>query len=150
MRLSLFVGIMSIVFLISCSSSTKEYQSFGDVIGSKKALDIKVLDEVNVASDSKIKLTGTVSQVCQAKGCWMTLDTQSGVPLRVKFKDYAFFVPKDISGRRVIVEGTISKKELDLESAKHFAEDAGEPFDDTKELLEYAMIASGVLIEVEE
>ena len=77
-------------------------------------------------NDKDIKVTGKVSGVCQKKGCWMTLT--SGDPgaqsVRISFKDYGFFVPKDCIGKNATVEGHFAAKTISAAEAQHFAEDA--------------------------
>jgi len=46
------------------------------------------------------KVEGTVEDVCKMKGCWMKVKTGDGQTMRVMFKDYGFFVPKDIVGKK--------------------------------------------------
>jgi hypothetical protein len=70
--------------------------------------------------------------------------------VRVTFKDYGFFVPKDMSGRTVIVEGVISEKVLSQDLARHYAEDAGKSQEEIEKIVgdqkEYTMIAETVLV----
>ena len=47
------------------------------------------------------KFEATVVDVCQMKGCWMRLDLGNNKKVMVNFKDYGFFVPKDITGKNV-------------------------------------------------
>jgi hypothetical protein len=70
-------------------------------------------------------VSGTVSEVCKAKGCWMKIDLPDGESMRVTFKDYALFMPKDITGKNVVIHGVASKKEVSVEDLQHFAKDAG-------------------------
>lgn len=72
-----------------------------------------------------IKLEGRISQVCQSEGCWMKLKNADGEDVFVKFKDHAFLVPKDLSGRAAIVTGKAVKKEVSVDEQRHLAEDAG-------------------------
>lgn len=74
-----------------------------------------------------IKLTGTVSEVCQVKGCWMNIqpDTGDGMPVFVQFKDYAFAMPKDITGRKVVIYGKAFYEMTSVEDLRHYAEDEG-------------------------
>ena len=72
-------------------------------------------------------LSGTVTEVCQAKGCWMTLPTGTDELMMVKFKDYAFFVPKDIAEREVVLHGRAYYQITDVEELRHYARDAGMP-----------------------
>lgn len=79
--------------------------------------------------DKDIKLTGKVNAACQKAGCWMTVG--SGEPgsqtVRVSFKDYGFFVPKDCMGKTAIVEGRFKVTELSVAQAQHYANDAAKP-----------------------
>jgi len=75
-----------------------------------------------------VKVVAKVAAVCKKKGCWMTLAGESGVPdpmVRVTFKDYGFFMPKDSEGARVTLEGTVTVTEEPEEISKHYAEDEG-------------------------
>ena len=99
---------------------------------------------------AQVKLVGKASAVCQAKGCWMTLPTANGQQMRVRFRDYAFFVPKDLSGHEVVVSGwahrsTVSKVEL-----QHYAKDAGKTDQQvaaiTQDEQQVTFLADGVLV----
>lgn len=58
------------------------------------------------------KLEGKVTRVCTHKGCWLALQSEgSEQPVVVRFKDYGFFVPQDIVGKTVVVEGYAKSKE---------------------------------------
>lgn len=58
------------------------------------------------------KLEGKVTRVCTSKGCWLALQSDdSDQPVVVRFKDYGFFVPQDIVGKTVVVEGYAKTKE---------------------------------------
>lgn len=71
------------------------------------------------------KVQGTVASVCKVKGCWMEVKTDQGKTMRVTFKDYGFFVPKDIVGKQVVFEGVAQQTTTSIAELKHYAEDAG-------------------------
>ncbi|PPK85637.1 uncharacterized protein DUF4920 [Neolewinella xylanilytica] len=71
-------------------------------------------------------LRGTVNEVCQAKGCWMTLTAGNGQEMTVTFRDYGFFVPKDIGGKEVLMHGMAYTQLTPVEELRHFAADAGQ------------------------
>ncbi|MBE2186592.1 MAG: DUF4920 domain-containing protein [Rhodothermales bacterium] len=75
-----------------------------------------------------IQIYGTVHQVCQAAGCWATLQTPTGTVRVAMPKDsagaYVFTLPKDISGRRIIAEGTFDETTISADHARHMSEDA--------------------------
>ena len=96
------------------------------------------------------KISGKVMEVCQEKGCWMKLEKPNGENLMVKFKDYAFFMPKDIVGREVVLEGEAVTKEVSVKQQKHYAEDAGKPKAEIDKITapkkETQFVAKGVLV----
>ena len=96
------------------------------------------------------KMVAKVEEVCQAKGCWMVLKLNDDEEVMVRFKDYGFFMPKDIAGKEVVVNGIAFVSEMSVEEQRHYAEDKGE----TKEAIEaitspkktYSFEADGVLL----
>lgn len=81
----------------------------------------------NLTPGDTINVTfkGPVQAVCKAKGCWMQVDVGAEDPVRIKFKDYGFFVPKDIEQKEVIVHGQAFIAEVPVDEQKHLAQDAG-------------------------
>jgi len=53
-----------------------------------------------------VRLEGTVDAVCRNKGCWLELK-QGEQSVHVTFAGYSFFVPKDVVGRPVALEGRV-------------------------------------------
>jgi len=74
-----------------------------------------------------IRLAGKVHEVCQHKGCWVTLTEDGQKTVRVQFACPAEgrFVPADAAGRQAIVEGQIEVIEISEETARHYKEEAG-------------------------
>ncbi len=81
----------------------------------------------NLSPGDTINVTfkGPVEAVCKAKGCWMQVDVGAEDPVMVKFKDYGFFVPKDIEQKEVVVHGQAFIAEVPVDEQKHLAQDAG-------------------------
>jgi hypothetical protein len=101
-------------------------QTYGTVVSADGALPMTALGTALGGRDSaQVKLVGKASAVCQAKGCWMTLPTADGKEMRVRFKDYAFFVPKDLSGHEVVVSGWAHRSTVPKSELQHYAKDAG-------------------------
>ena len=101
-------------------------QTYGAAITPADALPMTALSTALGTRDSaQVKLTGKASAVCQAKGCWMTLPTADGKEMRVRFRDYAFFVPKDLSGHEVVVSGWAYRSTVPKAELQHYAKDAG-------------------------
>lgn len=66
-----------------------------------------------------------VLEVCQMKGCWMRVELAGDESVMVRFKDYGFFVPKDIAGKEVWMEGKAFVTEMPEDQRRHLARDAG-------------------------
>ena len=85
----------------------------------------KLVSEPGAFADKVVRTEGTVTSVCQSKGCWMQLSDANGVA-HVKFAGYGFFVPKNASGHRAVVQGKVLKSEVDECSAKDGCREKGE------------------------
>ena len=101
---------------------------------------------VNNAFEGKV--TGKVTEVCKSMGCWIKLEKADGTSLMVKSKDHGFFMPQNLVGKTVVIEGTASVKEVTEAKRKHLAEDAGKSKAEIKKIKgdvkEVQFIATGV------
>jgi hypothetical protein len=123
---------------------------FGAEINADGAVEMAMLSEKLGTSDSvNIKVAGTINEVCQAKGCWMTLNNGDEA-MRVTFRDYGFFVPKDASGKEVIAEGTVYMDTTSVADLQHYAQDAGKSEEEiamiTEPEVSMTFVADGVII----
>jgi hypothetical protein len=98
--------------------------------------------------EATVKVMGEVTEVCQAKGCWMIL-VDGDSYARITFKDYGFFVPIETSMQRSVVYGVLSEHVLSGEQAEHYAQDAGaqSTLELQGEVREYSLVASAVQLE---
>jgi len=96
------------------------------------------------------KVKGKVVSVCLEKGCWMKVARDNGEPVMVKFKDYGFFMPKDIVGKEVVLDGEATVKETSVKQLKHYASDAGKSKEEIEKIKEpkreIIFVAKGVLV----
>ena len=80
----------------------------------------------------------------------MTLNLSDGNEIMVKFKDYGFFVPKDIAGKEVIVQGKAFVNEVPVDELRHYAEDARKSEEEIEQIISpkktYSFVADGVLL----
>jgi hypothetical protein len=98
---------------------------FGEAFTDAKVVPLAdVMADVEKFAGKTIKVEGTIKDVCQNKGCWLVV-TDGDREMRVTFKDYGFFVPKDSRDRKVVMEGTVARKILSEGAAKHYAEESG-------------------------
>lgn len=124
---------------------------FGDTINTDGAVSADQLMASLSGKDSlKIKLMGTIEEVCQKKGCWMNIAIGNGKNMRVKFKDYAFFMPKDAAGKTVYIDGYAYNDTIPVEQLKHYAEDAKKSKEEIAKITEpevsISYEANGVII----
>jgi hypothetical protein len=72
----------------------------------------------------------------------------------VKFKDYGFFMPKDLAGQEVIMQGKAFVAEVSVDEQRHYAEDAGKTPEEVLAITEpkktLSFESSGVLVPVVE
>lgn len=107
--------------------------------------------DMNVGDTLNIKYEAEINSVCQKKGCWVRLKLDEDDESFIKFKDYAFFLPKDAKGRQAVVSGKAYVKEVSVKDLKHFAEDAGKSEKEISQITKpektYAFMADGVKLE---
>ncbi|MFD2541105.1 DUF4920 domain-containing protein [Lacinutrix gracilariae] len=130
------------------------YASFGKEIKADDALSSASMtaqyEKMEVGDSINTKMKAKVDAVCQAKGCWMKLNLDNGEQVMVKFKDYGFFMPKNIAGQEVIVNGKAYVNEVPVEELRHYAADAGKTEEEIAQITAaektYSFEADGVLI----
>lgn len=104
-------------------------QTYGEKIDAKGAVSITELPVLLEKGDGKVqtKITAKVMDVCPKKGCWMNLYINDSTTAFVKMKDYGFFVPMDMIGKTVVLEGEAYVKMTSVNELRHYAEDAKKP-----------------------
>jgi len=126
---------------------------FGEEIKIENTVTATALPGQMEKADSMfVTVTGTIVETCPKMGCWMTIEMEDGQQMRVTFKDYAFFVPKDgVGGYKATFQGLAKKTMTPVETLKHYAEDAGKSAEEvaaiTEPAAEIAFEAVGVFIE---
>jgi hypothetical protein len=145
--------LILLVLVLTAAVTTKAQNTnhFGKEINDKKAIEASVLPaKMGDKTEMQAKVSGTVESVCQVKGCWMKVKLDNGETMRVMFKDYAFFVPKDITGKTVVFEGEAQKKTVPVEHLQHYAKDAGQSKEEIAKITEpkeeLTFIADGVIV----
>lgn len=162
-----FFSLVTSLVLVSCSNGDcckneakagesttapmNDGKHFGTAITSEGAIQVEDLAaKMNSVDSLDLKLAGVVNEVCQKKGCWMTLKNASGEEVRVTFKDYAFFMPKDISGKKVVLDGYAYTELTSVETLRHLAEDGGKSKEEIAKITapkkELSYEAKGVVI----
>ena len=153
-----FYSLLAICVIFSCKNENKVVSTptgekiYGDSINAAGAINMaEMVTKMGTLDSLACKVTATPVAVCQNKGCWMQVTT-NGITdtMMVNFKDYGFFMPKDIAGKEVVMKGKAYVEETSVEDLKHFAEDEGlteaEIAKITEPKVELKFMASGVMI----
>lgn len=157
MKLLLKTFCLSVLIFTACKGQQETSQTgekFGKEITAENAIDFEtLLARVEKEETVETKVRAKVAGVCQAKGCWMNLvssKTDDETSIFVKFKDYAFFMPLDLAGKEVIIEGKAYKEVTTVEELRHYAEDEGKSQEEiekiTEPVEELKFMADGVII----
>lgn len=157
MRFLIFLMAVALIGLSSCKEQAKEStpgQNFGKELSSDNAIAFNdLMTQISTQDSVRTKVKATVESVCQAKGCWMNLVNAEGdtdPSIFVKFKDYGFFVPKDIAGKEVIIEGVAYREVTTVDELRHYAEDEGKSEEEimaiTEPVEELKFMADGVIV----
>ena len=156
MRALLIFACCTLLSLAGCKDKTAPHPDNPNLYGAtlSEGSPISLSDLITQLESNKevnnVKVKATVESVCQAKGCWMNLQSGDlpGKLVFVKFKDYGFFVPKDIAGMEVILEGNAYIEQTSVDELKHYAEDEGKSAEEiaaiTEPVEEMKFMATGV------
>lgn len=169
-KVLLTISILSVLSTFSCKQINKEnlystdtskainlneYENFGasftiENLISTDEMRVKY-ESMKVGDSVEVSFKTKVNEVCQKKGCWITLDLgDNSTEAFVKFKDYEFFVPKDAAEADAIIKGVAYKAETSVAELRHYAEDAGKSEEEiaaiTKPKLEYTFLADGIFL----
>lgn len=131
-----------------------EINHFGaDITEDGAITPVEFLAKFNGKEALEVKLAANIEEVCAKKGCWMVLKLGGDKNMRVTFKDYEFFVPKDAAGKLATVQGVATMDTTDVATLKHYAQDAGDSQEEidaiTAPEFNYSFEATGVIIKDE-
>ena len=131
----ILLSIFALAILAACNNPKTETQTveivkgtavFGDSIKNDQVIELaSIQNEMKGESKKDMKIKGVVKEVCQEKGCWMTMTLNNGDEMRVTFKDYKIFVPKDLGGKEVVLDGFAYTDTTSVEKLRHYAKDGG-------------------------
>jgi hypothetical protein len=153
--------IALIIFFASCENQQNqrtnsdikvvEGEIFGNKITENNILSSKLLSlQMKNNEPLELKLKGRINAVCQGSGCWLNMDIGNGETVHVTFKNEAFTLPKDITGKTAIIDGIAITEIVSVEMQKRMAQKEGKAQVEidaiTKPLIEYYFEAEGVTL----
>lgn len=156
-KITILLSLLPLLF--SCKDAVsvnqlKGYAVFGDTISPNQTIAseemLKKYEHLKEGDTVQVKFTSKINSVCKKKGCWMNMTLNDEKEAFVRFKDYAFFVPKNADGSEAIVCGKAFLSIETVDEQKHYATDAGESKESIDKIVSpkatYSFLADGVLI----
>jgi len=128
--------VIAVAFITACNTAPKtelhaienikERPIYGDSIQNGNIIELTAIS--TVMRDEKkmdMKIRGKVEEVCKEKGCWMVMKLSNGEDMRITFKDYKIFVPQNLVGKEVVIDGFAYRDTTTVEKLQHYAKDGG-------------------------
>lgn len=102
------------------TAKTTSAERFGTAIdeGAQKVSLVDVAKNPDAFAGKTFATTGTVTAVCQHRGCWMEIKDDAG-EAHIKMAGHAFFVPRTASGKKARVLATLVKSENEGSCGDH-------------------------------
>jgi hypothetical protein len=125
--------------------------TFGAPTDAKNAVEVSKLPTLLANKENvDVKVKGKVIDVCPKKGCWMALEMPDNSKVFVKMKDYGFFVPLEMIGKDVVIDGQAKTITTSVDELRHYAEDAKKSQQEidaiTEPKKEIRLTANGILV----
>ncbi|MEM8602142.1 MAG: DUF4920 domain-containing protein [Bacteroidota bacterium] len=140
-------------------AATPEFVTYGTIADTDDAQVLLAANEVIANpldyADTTVRVEGTVSQVCQKKGCWVSFQGEAaGTNLRIMVPrdeagEYVYTFPMDLGPVRMIAEGVVSVTEMDPETVAHYESEgaAVPPAGEDGIVRQVMLVATGALVE---
>ena len=152
-KIFLLIPVLLLAFTLMAQppkGPAEKGMTFGKKTTAEAAITASELPAKLTGADAvEVKVTGKVTEVCKAEGCWLRMETANGSML-IKMKDHAFLVPLSMNGKTIVVDGVATLKETSVEMLRHYAEDAGKSKAEIEAIKEpkkeITMQAKGILV----
>ncbi|MEQ1502853.1 MAG: DUF4920 domain-containing protein [Myxococcota bacterium] len=124
------------------------WKTFGGAFSVAEAVPAStVLADPAAHAAAPVRMTGELTEVCQAKGCWAVVRDDAGHSIRITMKDHAFGIDKDTAGRSCDVQGQLVSKPVDPAQLEHFAsEGSNQPPPEAGKTEAWQLVADAVAI----
>jgi len=116
--------------LVLCSSSLYS-STWGQFLKPSLTQDLtpkSVIAEIMTRQkDKNVATTVTIESCCKKKGCWAKAKFNNNQSVKIKFKDYSYFIPEDKRNTvfKARVQGVFKESKNSLENEIHYLMDEG-------------------------
>ena len=116
----ILLAVLSMSLIVACSNDTKASgETFGQGVSMSSAIPVnEVFQNIDDLNGQVVRVSGTISDLCKHKGCWMQVSDGNQV-LTVRFKDEAFTLPASAAGRQVDFEGLLVAEQINMPLGSH-------------------------------
>ena len=124
-----------LLLLWASSAFAGDPKKYGEDMTVKELTKISdILAHPELYSGKRVKVEGTVLDVCMMSGCWIRIAGDKGSEsVRFKVEDGVIEFPGEAKGQIAVGEGIVSVKTLSIDDqirqGKHLAEEEGKTFD---------------------
>ncbi|MGY1411175.1 MULTISPECIES: DUF4920 domain-containing protein [unclassified Luteimonas] len=127
----------------AAGAATPTSTSYGKALPAGDAVPVsQAINAFDAHAERPQHFSGRITEVCQAKGCWMMLE-DDGKAARVMFGQHDFHIPGDTTGTAV-VHGVLTRKQLTPEQVEHLGADSASGV--AVDPVEYRITADGIEI----
>lgn len=149
--LVLFLSLSLGAFAQAPKGKAKLGTLYGEKFDERGAVEPEELMRMIPEKDTvPVRIKTVVKNSCASEGCWLTFRINDSTEAIAKTKAHAFFVPLDIRGKTVVINGKAYNKITSVKELKHLAEDAKKPKKEidaiTQPKRQVVVIASGILV----
>lgn len=132
---ALLISSVALASLALASLATAADRKLGKELSAGEPMTLSaLLDSPEGYVGKTVQVSGKVTEVCEAMGCWMDLADDRGHLMHIEVEDMGSVVfPKDSVGKEAVVEGLLEKKVMTREQViaaeREKAADAHRKFD---------------------
>ena len=132
MKISILVAALAITNVLAPPLANAE--TYGDGVTLEETTPITtILADPAAWKGQRVRVEGTVTDVCPKKGCWMSLRDDEERAIRIKVDDDVIVFPAAAKTKHASAEGVVQVIDLDRDRyaswLEHLAEERGEVFD---------------------
>ena len=125
---------LALTLLAAAPALQAEETSYGEGLTIRQSIPLSMLlANPDRYIGQKVRVEGTVTEVCQMKGCWMEIEESPKAKIRIKVDDGVIVFPPSAKGKPAIAEGVLEAIPMTRDSyvawCQHEAEERGQAFD---------------------
>ena len=150
MKKTILTSLM-IITIFGCQQTNTINGNYGDTDWDQNTAITgeELMQELQGKDSLFTTVKGNITAACQAKGCWMNMD-MNGNQMLVQFKDYGFFVPKNIADHEAIISGWAYSDTISVSQQIEIAKDANATEEEIAQInspkVKLQFMANGVVI----